>query len=307
MTANGQLRALVALGVTVALWGSAFAAIRGSLRGLSPEALSLFRVAVASAALAALVGFRRPQRISRHDLARLVGVAFFGVFAYQLLLNRGEVELSAGAASVLVNTSPVFTALLAVSFFGERLGRLGSVGIVVAFAGAVLIALDRGGELTFRAGALIVLAAAVAQTLFFVLQKPLLERYRSFDVTCWAMWLGTLLLLPVCLPAFLAARPDRASLLAAVYLGLGPSAIGFVTWGYACARVDVSFAAAMLYLTPVFAFVPAWLLLGERPELAALLGGGVVTVGVAALGISRRRVGLATVRARRRGRAGRHR
>jgi multidrug transporter EmrE-like cation transporter len=59
------------------------------------------------------------------------------------------------------------------------------------------------------------------------------------------------------------------------------SAIGFVTWAYACARVDVSVAAATLYAVPVVAFSAGWLWLGERPAALALVGGAVALAGVA--------------------------
>jgi drug/metabolite transporter (DMT)-like permease len=110
------------------------------------------------------------------------------------------------------------------------------------------------------------------------------------------MWLGTALLAPVALPAVVRGHPSLGSLAAAVYLGLGPSALGFVTWAYAVGRTDVSFAASTLYLTPLFAFVPAWLLLGERLMPVAVTGGVVVIAGVAVVTASRRRIGLATGR-----------
>jgi drug/metabolite transporter (DMT)-like permease len=293
--ASAPIRALLALAVTVALWGSAFAAIRGALRGMNPEALSLVRLATASAALGVVAIWRRPRRPARGDLPRFLAVATCGMAAYQLLLNNGEVEVAAGPASILVNMSPIFTALVATTLLGERLQVPGWLGIGVSFAGASLIGLG-GSAFHVQAAALFVLAAAVAQAAFFLLQKPLLLRYTGFDVTCWAMWLGTLLLIPVCLSDVARATLGGTSLAAAIYLGVGPSAIGFVTWAYAGARVDVSFAAALLYLTPVFAFIPAWLWLDERPALHAVIGGAVVIGGVALVGWSRRRLGLRTTK-----------
>jgi drug/metabolite transporter (DMT)-like permease len=70
-------------------------------------------------------------------------------------------------------------------------------------------------------------------------------------------------------------------LAAVVFLGLGASAIGFVTWAYACAHVDVSVAAATLYSVPVVAFTVAWVWLGEEPAPMALVGGAIALLGVA--------------------------
>jgi len=293
---HASARALLALAVTIALWGSAFAAIRAALRGLTPEALSLIRLGTASAALGLVALRHRPMRPSRRDWPHVAAVALTGMTLYQLLLNSGEVHVAAGPASLLVNMSPIFTTLVAAAVFGERVGPRGWLGIAVSFTGASLIGLAAGQGARFHLAALIVLGAAAVQSAFFLLQKPLLARYPSFDLTCWAMWLGTALLAPVALPAVVRGHPSLGSLAAAVYLGLGPSALGFVTWAYAVGRTDVFFAASTLYLTPLFAFVPAWLLLGERLMPVAVTGGVVVIAGVAVVTASRRRIGLATGR-----------
>jgi drug/metabolite transporter (DMT)-like permease len=265
-----------------------------ALRGLTPEALSLIRLATASTALALVALWRRPRRPAPRDWPRILAVALTGMTLYQLLLNNGEVHVAAGPASILVNMSPIFTALVATTIFGERLNAAGWLGIAVSFAGASLIGLGAGSGVTFHVAALVVLGAAVVQAAFFLLQKPLLAHHSSFDLTCWAMWLGTALLLPVSLPAVLSGQPTARSLAAALYLGIGPSALGFVTWAYAVGRIDVSFAASTLYLTPLFAFVPASLLLGEGLMPVAGAGGTIVIGGVAVVAASRRRIGLAT-------------
>ena len=126
------------------------------------------------------------------------------------------------------------------------------------------------------------LGAAVAQAAFFVGQKPLLRRYGSLKLTTWAMALGALMALPFApgLPGAIADAPAE-SLAAVVFLGLGASAVGVVTWAYACAHVDVSVAAATLYSVPVVAFTVAWVWLGEEPAAMALVGGAIALVGVA--------------------------
>jgi drug/metabolite transporter (DMT)-like permease len=285
--------AAFALVTTIALWASAFAGIRVALRAFGPEHLSLLRLAVASVVLGAIAVARGGLRVpARADLPGLLLVAFTGMTAYQLLLNAGEVSVPAGTASLLVNVSPLFTAVLAVTLLGERLSVRARAGIAVGFGGAALVAVSRGGGLGFDVRALLVLGAAVAQATFFVAQKGLLGRSRlaAFDVTAWAMWLGTAMLLPFApgLPHAVAAAPAGA-LAAVMYLGVGASALGFVSWAYASARVPVSFAASTLYAVPVVAAVVAWLWLGETPAPAAVAGGAVALAGVALTAASRGR------------------
>jgi terminal-alkyne amino-acid exporter len=291
--AAGDRLAGLALVTTIVLWASAFAGIRVALRAFSPEHLSILRLGVASVVLGAVAAARGGVRApARADLPRLVLVAFAGMTAYQLLLNSGEVSVPAGTASLLVNVSPLFTALLAVTLLGERLSRRARAGLALGFGGAALVAVSRGGGLGFDARALLVLGAAVAQATFFVAQKSLLERSRldAFDVTAWAMWIGTALLLPFApgLPHAVASA-SPSSLVAVAYLGVGASALGFVAWAYASARVPVSFAASTLYAIPVVATVVAWAWLGETPALLAVAGGAVAIAGVALTAGERRR------------------
>jgi drug/metabolite transporter (DMT)-like permease len=270
-------KAALALGATVVLWASAFPAIRVGLAGYGVAGLSLFRLVVAGVALAIaapVLGVRRPRRTDL-PLIALCGAA--GMSAYQLLLNWGELRVPAGTASLLVATAPVFSVLLAAGFLGERLTWLKVVGSAVAVAGSALIAL--AGGVGYSTAAWAVLAAAFVQAVYHLGAKPLLRRYTGVEVACYAMWAGTVFLLPLAPAALHGLRTAPASATAAVvYLGVLPSAVGFVVWGYASARHTVATATAALYLVPVVALLVAYVWLGEVPGRLELAG-GLVSIG----------------------------
>ena len=98
------------------------------------------------------------------------------------------------------------------------------------------------------------LAAAVLQAIFHTAQKPLLARYTGFEVTAYAMWAGTAFILPWT-GSLLRTLPQAgaAAIASAVFLGLAPSAAGFVLWAYAMARLDVGRVTLGLYLVPAAA------------------------------------------------------
>jgi drug/metabolite transporter (DMT)-like permease len=273
---------LLAIATTLLLAASSFAAIRVALPHFSVAGLSAGRLVVASAALAVaapLLGVRRPART---DLLRIVGCGLTGMTGYQVLLSAGERSVPAGTAALLVGTAPVFAALLAIPVLREPVTPRGRAGIALGFAGAATIALAQGGALRPSPEATLVLGAAVAQALFLVLQKPLLARYGGFETTCYAVWSGALLAVPL-LPALVRELPGAQAepLAALLFLAVGPSAVGFVTWAYAQARLPVSTAAAPLYLVPVLAVGIGWVLLGEGVHPVALAGGALALVGVA--------------------------
>jgi drug/metabolite transporter (DMT)-like permease len=114
-----------------------------------------------------------------------------------------------------------------------------------------------------------------------VAQKPLLSRASALHVT----WLAATVGLVVCLPftATLADEvgdADASSIAWMVYLGVFPTAIGFLTSAYALSRTTAGRMGATTFLVPPIAILIGWALLAESPETLAFLGGALCLGGV---------------------------
>jgi drug/metabolite transporter (DMT)-like permease len=278
--------------LTVLLWGSAFAAIRAGLRSYSPTHLALLRFLCASMAMAVYALVTRMRMPECRDVPAVFVLGFLGFAFYNVALNIGERSIASGPAALLIQTSPIWTALLASIFLRERLNVFGWIGIGIGFCGALTISL--GEEFAFipNWSAALILAAAISSSIFTIVQKRMLSRYRPAELTAYAVWAGTLMLLPFAggFPAAFARAPV-VDTLAAVFLGVGPAAAGYALWAVVISGLPASRAVSFLYAIPIVAFLVGWLWLGETPGIQDFVGGLLALGGVATVNTLGRSVG----------------
>lgn len=281
-TARPDAAALLAGLFTVTLWGSAFVGIRAAGLAFSPGALALARLLVACVILGAAATVRRDPLPTRRDLAQIAvyGVLWLGL--YSTTLNAAERIVDPGTAALLVNTGPIVVAILAGIFLREGFPRRLFAGSAIAFAGCALIGLTTAATRSAGwLGVLLLAIAVLAYSTAIVVQKPVLGRVPSFQVT----WIGVVAATIACQPftPSLVAEIPKASAGAiawTVYLGVFPTAIGFATWAFALGRTKAGQLGTLTYLAPVVAVLLGWVMLGEKPPLLALVGGAIALGGV---------------------------
>jgi drug/metabolite transporter (DMT)-like permease len=298
--------------VTVVFWASAFVAIRQVGHDFGPGELALGRLAVGSVVLGIVVLARRSReprrrrtpggdvettattsvaepatavRISmsrRETWVRLIaiGVLWFGV--YNVSLNAAERRVDAGTAAMLVNVGPILIAVLAGLVLREGFPSQLVVGLVVAFAGVVVIGLatsDGGASDVW--GIVGCLVSAIVYAVSVVTQKPLLLAMSALRVTWIACTIGVIVCLPY-VPGLIReiGQAQPANVWWIVYLGAFPTALAFTTWAYALARTSAGRLGVSTYVVPPIAILLGWWLLGEAPAAFAYLGGALCLLGV---------------------------
>jgi drug/metabolite transporter (DMT)-like permease len=273
---------VVAIVITLLLWASSFSAIKAALVDFTPLNLATFRFGVASAVLLFLALFKKVRRPDTADIPTLILAGLLGITGYHAALNYGQTTVSAGAASFVVNTVPLFTTLLAAAFLGEKPPSKTIIGLMVSFCGVLLIAFSESKDFTLNRGAVLILVAALFQSGYIVLQKPLLKKYSVFEVVCYTIWAGTAgfaLFAPATIREIGHASTKTA--LYVIYLGIFPGVVAGLTWSAMVARLPASQAVSFLYVVPALSIIVAWIWLSELPTVGSIIGGLIILAGVA--------------------------
>lgn len=274
--------AYVAMGFNVVAWGMSWVNVRAVLPEVGSGQLGAMRYLIASAVMLPIWLARGRPLPARSDWPTVAALGLFGFCLYNLGINYGERTVNAGTGSMLISCIPVLVILLGVLSGREKVGLLAWLGIGLSMTGVVLTAAGSATGLTFNLGSLLILGAAFCAAIQTLISKALTRRYAAVDVTTWAVWLGTLGLLPFANDLTgTAQRLSALGWLHLIFLGMVPAALCYTIWSWVLVKLPITTVMSAVYAIPVFSVLFGWLILGEQPSLLTLVGGAVTLAGVA--------------------------
>ncbi len=279
-----MLRTLLLGTAVVGIWGSTWVVMRAAIahHHLSPEGMALGRHLVASLVFAVVLIWRRPPPLLSGEGLRLACAGVVGIGLYNLLTGWGQRSVDAGTAAVIIQTAPVWTALGAWWLLRQRVGPGTWLGMGAALVGMLLLGWSGSPGSGGTPGDLTMLfVASLTFAGYNLWIQPVAARIGGWWATGWAVWFGTIVLLPWSGSAWsdLALHPGQTMLVWS-YLGILATAVAYAAWTMLAASVPLARASLFLYLIPVLALALGWATLGERPGTLGLAGVGCILAGV---------------------------
>ncbi|MBJ9986504.1 DMT family transporter [Acinetobacter sp. S40] len=276
---NQQLKLYFSIALVVICWGYSPVGVHTALLSYSPEHIALLRFMVASGILG-IIAIHKGIMIPRtRDIPVFLILGLFSVTLHHVLINTGQQYVTATASSILSQSIPLFTLIISALVFKDTISLKQSGCILMGLAGAILVVSgDHGLDLP-NFHSVLILLAAMCWAIYFVLYKKFDLPYDSISMMCYVIWFGTLPLLVYSPDVILQIQyANWQANIAVLLLGLFPSALAYLLWGYVLKQMPLMQASNYLYSTPLVAMSIAILFLGERPSIYVLMG-GVMIVG----------------------------
>ena len=268
------------------LWAANFIVVKSAVAVLPPVGFTFLRFSLAATTLLVLLRWREGSiGLPRRDLLAICGLGALGFGIYQILWTTGLQTIAAGDSALIIASTPVLVAFLAVVARSDVLTPAKLVGGVVSFAGVALVigsgqGLSIGGSLV---GEAITLIAAICWAFYTAFGAPFLRRYSPLRTTAWATVAGTIVLAPIA--ASQLSTVDVTDLTpgvlgAVLYSGFLAAGISNVIVSNGIKVVGPTRTSAYQFLVPALAVVLAFVFLAEPIRPGQVVGGLIIVAGV---------------------------
>lgn len=270
-------------------WAANFIVVKGAISVLPPVGFTFLRYAIASITLLALLRWREGAlRLPAGDVRTIFVLGAVGFGCYQILWTVGLQTVPAGDSALLIATTPVLTALLAMGLGADTPNTVKLIGAFISFFGvALVIAAGQGLALGASIGGdLLTLGAAACWAGYTVFGARILRRHSPLVTTTWAVVAGTLFLAPIGLAQLATSDLSRVgppAFLAILYSGTLAAGIANVVVFHGVKMLGPTRITSLQFLVPAMAVAMAAIFLAEPIRPIQIVGGAIILAGVGLL------------------------
>lgn len=248
-----------------AIWGASFLFMRVSVADFGPVPLIAFRMTLAGLALAPIFLKQEARIAYRNHWRQLLISGVIGSALSFILLSYATLTLSAGFASLLNSSVPIFSATIAAIWLKERLARLQLIGIALGIAGVGILV---WGKMDFSQSGigwpvLACITACFCYGFGACWMKSKLQNIQPLIASSGSLLGAGIVLIPFAAMRLPAKMPSLLSWLSASALALVCTALAFVFFFKLIQRVGATVASSVTFLIPFFGIFWGWLFLDE--------------------------------------------
>ena len=278
-----KLRDLFDFTLLAALWGASFLFMRIAAPAFGPIAIADLRTTIAALVLLALLAWRGGAAELAPNALRFLALGAFNSAIPFTLFAYAALSITAGLASILNATVPLFGALVAWLWLRDKLNGQQWIGLAIGFAGVLWLSADSA---SFKpGGGGLAIAAALVASLSYGISGSMVKRYfahiRPLAVATGSQLAATALLLPLTFFHFPPVMPSVLDWLALIALGVFCTGFAYALYFRLIARIGPTKTMAVTFLIPAFAIVWGTLFLDESITPVMLGGCAVILIGTA--------------------------
>jgi drug/metabolite transporter (DMT)-like permease len=267
--------------ILAAVWGGSFLFIRYAAPEFGVFPIIWLRVSISSLLLLPLLIWHKQIKLLWQYAGALLLVGVLSAAIPFVLIAWSLLSITAGLASILNATTPIFTALIGVWWLRDKLTASQWLGLMIGFIGVILLALDKADFKTGGSGWAIV--AMLSATLCYGVSTHFTKRYLA-NVPALVNTVGSqisamLVLSPLAYWQMPDAIPSINAWFAVLLLAALCTAFAYLIFFRLIATLGASKAVTVTFLIPVFGVLWGDLFLHETVNTAMLIGGSIVVVG----------------------------
>jgi len=265
--------------LVIVIWGANFTVIKVGLEEVPPVLFSALRFAIVAIPAIFFIPFPKTS------IYNVLGVGLFlGVIKFSLLFISMNVGVSAGLASLLLQSQVVFTIILSVLIFKEEIKKNQLLGILVAVFGFSMFFFSTNGNLTILGLILILLAG-----LFWAVSNVIMKRMKDVNLLHFMVWVSLVPPLPLAIlsyfmetntPLTLLVNTSLQLWLAVLYTGFISTLLAFAIWGYLLKNYTAATVTPFALLIPMVGILVSSVFLGETLGTFEIIGSLTVMFGL---------------------------
>ena len=269
---------LVLLGI---LWGASFLFMRIAAPEFGAFALVEVRVAIAAVVLFPLLAMRGHTTEIKTNWKPLFVLGVHNTAMPFLLFTWAMLSLTTGTGAILNSTAPIFAAVVAWVWLGDKLNWSRWAGLLVGTIGVWLLVRDKVGA--SLGDSTLAVAAALGGSLLYGIAGNYTRRYAShikpLAVATGSQISAALVLLPVAIITWPAEPVSMTAWTAAIIMGVFSTGLAYILYFRLIANTGPTNAITVTYLIPVFAMVLGAVVIDEPITLSMIIGGAVILLG----------------------------